>query len=58
MVAYGSDPDAYLAFTAISYVIVCIAHRDNIQRLVTGTERALGRPAAPEALDPSPAAGS
>jgi glycerol-3-phosphate acyltransferase PlsY len=60
MVAYGSDPDAYLAFTAISYVIVSVAHRDNIQRLVAGTERVLGRPSAAEATspDPSPAAGS
>ncbi|HJN92412.1 MAG TPA: glycerol-3-phosphate 1-O-acyltransferase PlsY [Dehalococcoidia bacterium] len=47
MVAYGSDPDTYLAFTVISYLIVSFAHRDNIQRLATGSERVLGRAARP-----------
>jgi glycerol-3-phosphate acyltransferase PlsY len=43
------DP-AWLLFTGGAVVIVWIAHRDNIQRLLAGTERRIGQaPAAPSA---------
>lgn len=45
LVAYGGEPDAYYGFIVASYLIVLLAHRDNIVRLAAGTERVLGRPA-------------
>ena len=43
-VAHTSDADAYLGFTVGAWLIVAFAHRDNITRLLAGTERILGRP--------------
>ena len=52
LIAYGGEPDAYYGFVVASWLIVLLAHRDNIVRLAAGTERVLGRPAA----DATPAA--
>ncbi len=46
LVAYGGEPDAYYGFVVGSWLIIMFAHRDNIARLMAGTERVLGRPAA------------
>ena len=45
LVAYGGEPDAYYGFVVVSWLIITFAHRDNISRLMAGTERVLGRPA-------------
>ncbi|MEE9277700.1 MAG: glycerol-3-phosphate 1-O-acyltransferase PlsY [Dehalococcoidia bacterium] len=55
LVAYGGEPDAYYGFVAASWAIVTFAHRDNIQRLVAGTERVLGRPRRTEISAPNAA---
>lgn len=36
------EPEAYIAFAAIVAVIIWIKHRQNIARLISGTERKLG----------------
>ena len=51
-IAYGNEPEAYYGFVASAYLIVVIAHRDNIARLAAGTERVIGRPAS-AAANPS-----
>jgi acyl phosphate:glycerol-3-phosphate acyltransferase len=38
-VASGTVPPSYLAYTAIGVGLIWIAHRDNIDRLLHGTER-------------------
>jgi acyl phosphate:glycerol-3-phosphate acyltransferase len=38
-VASGTVPPSYLWYTAIGVVLIWIAHRDNIDRLLHGTER-------------------
>jgi glycerol-3-phosphate acyltransferase PlsY len=38
-VASGTVPPSYLVYTAIGVVLIWIAHRDNIDRLLHGTER-------------------
>ena len=43
-VTQTSDADAYLGFTVGAWLIVGLAHRDNIARLLSGRERVLGRP--------------
>lgn len=40
-------PPALLGFAAVAAAIVIVQHRDNIQRLLAGTERKLGRRAEP-----------
>lgn len=55
LIAYGAEPEAYYGFIVASWLIVTIAHRDNIVRLAAGRERILGRPAAgPDAKGPAP----
>ncbi len=39
LVAQGSIPPAYLIYGAVGPVLIWIAHADNIQRLLAGTER-------------------
>ena len=51
LIAYGAEPDGYYVFAVAAWLIVLIAHRDNIQRLAAGTERVIGRP-APAAPSP------
>lgn len=48
-VAYGNEPAAYYGFVVASWLIVLLAHRDNIARLAAGSERVLGRPAPAQA---------
>jgi acyl phosphate:glycerol-3-phosphate acyltransferase len=38
-VASGTVPPSYLAYTAVGVCLIWIAHRDNIDRLLHGTER-------------------
>jgi hypothetical protein len=38
-VASGAVPPAYLAWAAVGPVLIWIAHADNIERLIRGTER-------------------
>ena len=42
-VAVGAEPEAYYGFAVTGWFIVLFAHRDNIARLASGTERVLGR---------------
>jgi glycerol-3-phosphate acyltransferase PlsY len=46
---YSGFPVEYFFYTLISGVVIIYMHRDNIQRLLTGTERKLGEKA--EAVD-------
>ena len=39
----GYAPTAFLAYGTLMSVFVIVAHRDNIQRLMNGTERKLSR---------------
>jgi len=60
LVAYGGEPDAYYGFVVGSWLIIMFAHRDNISRLATGTERVLGRPdssVVPSTRSPAPHGG-
>ena len=43
LVAYGGEPDAYYGFAVMAWLLITVAHRDNIQRLINGTERVLER---------------
>lgn len=45
MAAWGSLPLAYIWFGAIGSVVIVVRHKDNIQRLLNGTERKLGQQA-------------
>ena len=55
LVAYGDGPGAYYGFAAGAWLVVLLAHRDNIQRLVAGSERVIGGPPPDgSALQPSP----
>ncbi|MDP2953992.1 MAG: glycerol-3-phosphate 1-O-acyltransferase PlsY [Chloroflexota bacterium] len=47
LTALGREPLAYLAFAIAAAGIVVFQHRDNIQRLLKGTERVLGERAEP-----------
>jgi acyl phosphate:glycerol-3-phosphate acyltransferase len=38
----GSAPRAYLPYALLGPLFLCYSHRDNIQRLLSGTERRLG----------------
>ncbi len=42
-VALGEEPTAYYAYAWCSCVIILIAHRDNIRRLLAGTEPRIGQ---------------
>jgi len=41
-VALGGLPAVYLAFGILGPILIIFQHRDNIARLLTGTERKLG----------------
>ncbi|MCH8309297.1 MAG: glycerol-3-phosphate 1-O-acyltransferase PlsY [Chloroflexi bacterium] len=43
LAALGHVPLAYIWYGAIGSVVVVVRHRDNIQRLIHGTERKLGQ---------------
>ena len=43
LAAFGHRPLAYIWFGAIGSVLVVVRHRENIQRLLSGTERKLGQ---------------
>jgi glycerol-3-phosphate acyltransferase PlsY len=43
-VVMGRQPAAYLGFALIAAPLIFFQHRDNIQRLLAGTERRLGEP--------------
>ena len=38
----GAAPRAYLLYALLGPAFLCYSHRDNIQRLLSGTERRLG----------------
>lgn len=55
LVAFGDYPDAYYGYAAAAFAIILFAHRDNIARLIAGTEPKLGwtgptQPLSPPAL--------
>ena len=39
--AFGQAPDAYIGFAVGAWTLVWVGHRDNIERIVAGTERVL-----------------
>jgi len=43
-VTLGGQPAAYLGFALVAAPLIFFQHRDNIQRLLAGTERRLGEP--------------
>jgi glycerol-3-phosphate acyltransferase PlsY len=45
MATLGYLPLAYIWFGAVGSVVVVVRHRENIQRLIQGTERKIGQPA-------------
>ena len=49
LVSVGAEPEAYYGFAVASWIIVLVAHRDNIARLAAGTERVIGRPSPADA---------
>lgn len=44
LIAFGGEPEAYYLFSVGAWLIILFAHRDNLQRLMTGRERVLGKP--------------
>ena len=40
---FGGGPDAYVAFGAGAWALIVWGHRDNIERIIAGTERVLSR---------------
>jgi len=40
----GGQPAAHLGFGLVAAPLIFFQHRDNIQRLLAGTERRLGEP--------------
>ncbi len=46
-VVMGGQPAAYLGFALVAAPLIFFQHRDNIQRLLAGTERRLGEPVTP-----------
>lgn len=47
LIAVGQAPAEYLAFAIVGALLVIGLHKDNIQRLIKGTERKIGKPALP-----------
>lgn len=45
LVAWGEEPVAYYGYATGAFVIIAFAHRDNIQRLLAGTEPKVGQSA-------------
>jgi len=45
LVAVWGAPSAYLVYGLVVPAFIVLVHRDNIQRLLSGTERKLGKPA-------------
>ena len=41
LAVYGQAPDAYIGFAVGTWVLVVAGHRDNVERIVAGTERVL-----------------
>lgn len=41
-------PDFYLVYAGLGGMLIFLTHRDNIQRLLQGTERRIGNPQAPD----------
>jgi glycerol-3-phosphate acyltransferase PlsY len=46
-VALGAEPPGLAAFALVTAALVIVQHRDNIQRLLAGTERRIGQRAEP-----------
>jgi glycerol-3-phosphate acyltransferase PlsY len=46
-VTIAGEPAAHLGFGLVAAPLIFFQHRDNIQRLLTGTERRLGEPVTP-----------
>jgi glycerol-3-phosphate acyltransferase PlsY len=42
-VALGQKPRPYAAFAIVGAAVIILQHRDNIERLLAGTERKLGQ---------------
>ena len=47
LIAVGRAPVEYLAFALVGAALVIGLHKDNIRRLIKGTERKIGKPALP-----------
>ncbi len=47
LIALGRAPIEYLAFAIVGAALVIGLHKDNIQRLISGTERKIGQSALP-----------
>ena len=43
VVWFGAGADAYVAFSAGAWALIVWGHRDNIERIIAGTERVLSR---------------
>lgn len=41
LAAYGQAPDAYIAFAVGTWLLVFVGHKDNVERIASGTERVL-----------------
>ncbi len=54
LVAFADEPTAYYAYAVGAFVIISISHRDNIVRLLKGTEPTLGRTRTTPKLAPQP----
>ena len=50
VVVLGREPWPYAVFAAVGASVIIVQHRDNIERILAGTERKLGQP---EAAGPS-----
>ncbi len=46
-VALGLAPQSYVLFSVVAGSVIVLQHRDNIGRLLAGTERKLGQPVPP-----------
>ncbi len=57
MVLLDYAPATYLWYTGIGGAVITWQHRDNIQRIIRGTERRLGQPAEQLEEAPTPGAG-
>ena len=44
VVALGREPWPYAVFAIVGAIVIIVQHRDNIERLLAGTERKLGQP--------------
>ena len=54
LVAFRDGPDAYYGYAVGAFVIITLAHRDNVWRLLAGTEPRLGQTGRSQPLPAEP----